>query len=214
MTDIFAKLNLLKKNSAAVPTGAVEFIVAGLGNPGARYENTRHNAGFMALNKACEKLGIKADRLRFKSLTGEAMIEGRRVLFLKPETFMNLSGEAVREAAQFYKVEPTNIIVIFDDVSLDVGAVRIRRSGSDGGHNGMKNIIYLSGSDAYPRIKIGVGKKPHQDYDLADWVLSRFTDDDMKALAPVFDNTIDMLKKIIGGDIDGAMNNYNRQKID
>lgn len=209
--DIFAQLDKLrKKQGGPAPTGPVEYIVAGLGNPGGKYEGTRHNAGFMALDRTAQKLNVRMDKLRFKSLTGEAMISGKRVLFLKPSTFMNLSGEAVRDAAQFYKVKPQHTIVVFDDVSLDVGGVRIRRSGSDGGHNGMKNIIYLTGSDEYPRVKIGVGKKPHPDYDLADWVLSRFTEKDMELLSLVFDNTLDMLTKIIAGDIEAAMNDYNR----
>ncbi|WP_312642016.1 aminoacyl-tRNA hydrolase [Hydrogenoanaerobacterium sp.] len=211
MIDIFAQLDKLKKHSAGgAPTGQVEYIVVGLGNPGAKYESTRHNAGFLAVDRIARKLGFSVDRLKFKSLTGEAMVAGHRVLFLKPSTFMNNSGEAVRDAAQFHKVPSEHIIVLFDDISLDVGGVRIRRKGSDGGHNGIKNIIYLLGKDDFPRIKIGVGKKPHPDYDLADWVLSRFSEKDFEALNPIFDNTLDMITKIIGGHIDTAMNDYNR----
>lgn len=211
MIDIFAQLEKLKKHPAGgAPTGQVEYIVVGLGNPGTKYDNTRHNAGFLAVDRIAKKLGISVDRLKFKSLTGDAMIAGHRVLFLKPSTFMNNSGEAVRDAAQFHKVPSERIIVIFDDISLDVGGVRIRRKGSDGGHNGIKSIIYLLGKDDFPRIKIGVGKKPHPDYDLADWVLSRFTEKDFDALNAIFDNTLDMITKIIEGNIDAAMNNYNR----
>lgn len=211
MLDIFAQLEKLKNRSAGgAPTGTVEYMVAGLGNPGAKYEQTRHNAGFMALDCCAQKLGIKLDRLKFKSLTGEAMVAGHRVLFLKPSTFMNNSGEAVRDAAQFYKIPSERIVIIFDDISLDVGGVRIRRKGSDGGHNGIKSILFLLGKDDFPRIKIGVGKKPHPDYDLADWVLSRFTPKDFEALNPVLDHTMDMITKIIEGDIDAAMNLYNR----
>lgn len=211
MIDIFAQLEKLKKHPAGgAPTGQVEYIVVGLGNPGTKYGNTRHNAGFLAVDRIAKKLGISIDRLKFKSLTGDAMIAGHRVLFLKPSTFMNNSGEAVRDAAQFHKVPSERIIVIFDDISLDVGGVRIRRKGSDGGHNGIKSIIYLLGKDDFPRIKIGVGKKPHPDYDLADWVLSRFTEKDFDALNAIFDNTLDMITKIIEGNIDAAMNNYNR----
>lgn len=210
MIDIFAQLEKLKKKPAgAAPTGPVEFLVVGLGNPGGKYEITRHNAGFLAVDRCAEKLGVKIDRIKFKSLCGEAMIAGRRVLFLKPSTFMNNSGEAVRDAAQFHKVPSDRILVIYDDVSLDVGGVRIRRKGSDGGHNGIKSILYLLGRDDFPRIKIGVGKKPHPDYDLADWVLSRFTPKDLEVLNPVFDNTLDMVTKIVSGQIDQAMNLYN-----
>ncbi|MBC8547341.1 aminoacyl-tRNA hydrolase [Clostridiaceae bacterium NSJ-31] len=210
MIDIFAQLEKLKKKPAgAAPTGPVEFLVVGLGNPGGKYEITRHNAGFLAVDRCAEKLGVKIDRIKFKSLCGEAMIAGRRVLFLKPSTFMNNSGEAVRDAAQFHKVPSDRILVIYDDISLDVGGVRIRRKGSDGGHNGIKSILYLLGRDDFPRIKIGVGKKPHPDYDLADWVLSRFTSKDLEVLNPVFDNTLDMVTKIVSGQIDQAMNLYN-----
>ncbi|WP_343253235.1 aminoacyl-tRNA hydrolase [Ligaoa zhengdingensis] len=210
MIDIFAQLEKLKKKPAgSAPTGPVEFLVVGLGNPGGKYEITRHNAGFLAVDRCAEKLGVKIDRIKFKSLCGEAMIAGRRVLFLKPSTFMNNSGEAVRDAAQFHKVPSDRILVIYDDISLDVGGVRIRRKGSDGGHNGIKSILYLLGRDDFPRIKIGVGKKPHPDYDLADWVLSRFTSKDLEVLNPVFDNTLDMVTKIVSGQIDQAMNLYN-----
>ena len=211
MFDIFAQLDKLRKKPVGeAPVGQVEYLVVGLGNPGAKYESTRHNAGFMAVSCAAEKLHIKLDKLRFKSLTGEAMVAGKRVVFLKPQTFMNLSGEAVRDVAQFYKVPPEHIIIVFDDISLDVGSVRIRRGGSSGGHNGMKNIIYLSGKDGYPRIKIGVGKKPNPEYDLAAWVTSRLTEKDIEKLSPVFENALDMITKIISGDIEGAMNEYNR----
>lgn len=211
MLDIFAQLEKLRKQPVGgAPAGPVEFIVAGLGNPGAKYEATRHNTGFMALDKCAAMLGIRLDRLKFKSLTGEAMVAGRRVLFLKPSTFMNNSGEAVRDAAQFHKVNSEHILVVYDDISLEVGGVRIRRKGSDGGHNGIKSILYLLGKDDFPRIKIGVGKKPHPDYDLADWVLSRFTEKELEALNPVLEHTLDMIIKIIGGDIDAAMNLYNK----
>ena len=187
----------------------MEYMVVALGNPGAKYENTRHNIGFMAMDRLCSKFSVKCDRLKFKSLCGEVMIAGKRTLLLKPSTFMNLSGEAVVEAMQFYKLEPENIIVIYDDVSLDVGKLRIRRKGSHGGHNGMKNIIYLSGKDTFPRIKVGVGQKPHPDYDLADWVLSRFTEQDMKQLSPVLDKVVQAVELMISGKTDQAMNQFN-----
>ena len=169
------------------PSGPVEYIIAGLGNPGTKYENTRHNAGFLAIDRVAEKAGASIDRLKFKGLTGQAEVGGKRVLLLKPSTFMNLSGQSVQEALAFYKLPPSRCIVLFDDISLEPGRMRIRAKGTDGGHNGMKNIIYLTGHDDIPRIKIGVGKKPNPGWDLADWVLSRFSPADLKALDPVFD---------------------------
>ena len=145
MADLFTLFKQIAQDRAPAPAGPVEWIVAGLGNPGAKYENTRHNVGFLTLDRMAGKLGFRIDRLRFQSLTGEAMIEGRRVLFLKPATFMNLSGQAVVEAMNFYKVPVERVIVIHDDVSLAPGRLRIRQKGSDGGHNGLKNIIYLTG---------------------------------------------------------------------
>ena len=155
--------------------GPVDFIVAGLGNPGKQYEGTRHNAGFMALEALAERLGVPVTRVRFKSYCGEAVIGEKRALLLMPQTFMNLSGEAVCEAMRFYNLPPERVLVMMDDISLPVGVIRLRRKGSDGGQKGMRSIITLSGSDQFPRIKLGVGAKPHPDYDLAAWVLSRFT---------------------------------------
>lgn len=187
-----------------------DYMIVGLGNPGAKYENTRHNAGFICVDALCEKYGISVKKLKFKSLLGEARIGGKRCLILKPQTFMNLSGEAVRDAAQFYKIKPENIIVIFDDISLDPGKMRIRRKGTDGGHNGIKNIIYHLTNDSFPRIKVGVGAKPHPDYDLADWVLSRFSKDEMKEILKVAENTISAVEYMVKGDIDKAMSEFNR----
>ena len=208
--DLFEKLKQYNSARQPLPQGPVEWIVAGLGNPGREYENTRHNAGFMALERLCRKCGAKADRLKFKSLCGDAMVGGKRVLLLRPGTFMNKSGEAVTEAMQFYKLPPERVIILFDDISLDVGRMRIRRKGSDGGHNGMKNIIYLSGKDTFPRIKIGVGAKPHPDYDLADWVLSRFTAEEMKLLDPLLDHVVQAVELMAEGKTDEAMNRFNR----
>ena len=160
-------------------------MVVGLGNPDRKYALTRHNSGFLCVDEMAEKFGFKIDRLKFKSLTARTEIAGRGVLVIKPSTYMNNSGIAVKEAASFYKIKPENIIVIFDDVSLEVGKMRIRRKGTDGGHNGIKSIIYHLQSDTFPRIKIGVGSKPNEDYDLADWVLSRFSEDEQKQLLPV-----------------------------
>lgn len=192
----------------AVP-GPVEFIIAGLGNPGKEYEGTRHNAGFMAVDRLCEKLHADMRRIRFKGVTGECSLGGKHVLLLKPGTFMNLSGQSVREAMGFYKVPPERTLIIFDDINLPPGKLRVRRKGSDGGHNGMKNIIYLSGSDQFPRIKLGVGQKPHPDFNLADWVLSRFSAADLKALDAALDSAAAAAELIVRGETDRAMNLYN-----
>lgn len=189
--------------------GPVEFIIAGLGNPGREYENTRHNAGFMAIDRLAEKQGADVKRIRFKGVTGDCVLEGKRVLLLKPGTFMNLSGQSVREAMAFYKVPPEKTLILFDDINLPPGKLRVRRKGSDGGHNGMKNIIYLSGSDQFPRIKLGVGQKPNPEYNLADWVLSRFSQSDLKELDTALENACAAAGCIIRGDIDRAMNLYN-----
>ena len=190
-------------------TGSVEYLIVGLGNPGKEYENTRHNCGFIALDYMAEKLNCKINKIKFKSTIGECDINGHKCLLMKPSTFMNLSGQAVVEAMNFYKIKPQNVIVIFDDISLDVGKMRIRRKGSDGGQRGMQNIIYLSGSQDFPRIKVGIGKKPHPEYDLKKWVLSRFTDADKKLMMPLLDNICDAVSHIVDNNIDKAMNLYN-----
>lgn len=194
---------------SAEPAGPVEYIVAGLGNPGGKYEGTRHNAGFMALDYIAEKAGARVDRVRFKGLTGTAVIGGKKVLLLKPSTYMNLSGQSVTEAMAFYKLPPEKVIVLFDDVSLEPGRMRIRMKGSDGGQNGMKNIIYLSGSDRFPRIKLGTGAKPNPQWDLADWVLSKLTEADRKALYEAIDHANSSVELMVRGDAAEAMNKYN-----
>ena len=188
--------------------GSVEYIVVGLGNSGTKYENTRHNAGFIAVDNLAQKLGVKIDRIKYKSLVTTCKIEDKKVLLMKPSTYMNNSGLAVVEAMNFYKIPPENVIVLFDDISLDVGKMRIRRKGSDGGHNGIKNIIYLSGSDKFPRIKIGVGHKPEK-WDLADWVLSRFSEAELKSLTETADKACDAVSLMINGQTDKAMNLFN-----
>ena len=198
----------LFSSRSTVPAGPVEFLIVGLGNPGDQYENTRHNAGFITLDVIAEKAGARVDRIKFKGLCGEGMLGGKKVLFLKPSTFMNLSGQSVQEAMSFYKLPPEKVLVIFDDISLDPGKLRIRRKGSDGGHNGIKNIIYLSGKDTFPRIKMGVGKKPNPGWDLADWVLSRFTEDEQKALLDAAGKAASAAELIVQGNIDKAMNLY------
>lgn len=203
--DIFKQL----ENKEPAPTGAVEYIIAGLGNPGTEYENTRHNIGFMTIDTLCEKYKVSCKKLKFKSLTCDVMIAGKRCLIMKPGTFMNKSGEAVTEAMSFYKIPPERTIIVFDDISLEPGKMRIRRKGSDGGHNGIKNIIYLSGADTFPRIKMGVGAKPHPDYNLADWVLGHFKKEDGEKLEQCFDNAVLALELMVDGKTDQAMNRFN-----
>ncbi len=186
-----------------------DYLVVGLGNPGKQYENTRHNAGFICIDVLADKYDIKINKLKFKSLMGEGRIEGKRCLLLKPQTFMNLSGEAVRDAVEFYKIPTENVIVICDDISLEPGKMRIRRKGSHGGQNGMRNIIYHLKNDNFPRIKIGIGAKPNPEYDLADWVLSRFTQSEAKLIKQIADDTVSAIEYIVKGDIDKAMSNYN-----
>ncbi|MCR4593511.1 MAG: aminoacyl-tRNA hydrolase [Clostridiales bacterium] len=200
--------NRFRKNTS-VSVGKPEFLVVGLGNPDKKYTLTRHNSGFLCVDTFAEKENFQIKRLKFKSLYADVDLGGHRCLVMKPQTYMNNSGEAVRDCASFYKIPPEKIIVIFDDTSLDVGKLRIRRKGTDGGHNGIKSIIYHLNSDNFPRIKIGIGAKPHPDYDLKDWVLSDFTKDDLKVLPDVFDHCLEAVKLIMDGDIDRAMNLYN-----
>ena len=155
-------------------SGGCDYLVVGLGNPGSKYWNTRHNVGYAALEALAEKLHVKVDRVKFQGLMGQGSYEGMKLILLKPTTYMNLSGQSVSAAARFYKVPPEHIIVLSDDISLDPGRLRVRKNGSAGGHNGLKSIISSLGSQEFPRIKIGVGAKPHPDYDLADWVLGTF----------------------------------------
>lgn len=191
------------------PVGPVEFLLVGLGNPGPKYDNTRHNAGFLALDEIARAAGTEIKRVKFKGLLGECVLAGRHTALLKPGTFMNLSGQSVTEAMRFYKLTPEQVLILFDDISLPPGKLRVRRKGSDGGHNGMKNIIYLSGSDLFPRIKLGVGAKPHPDYDLAAWVLSRFTDAERKELDSAVQNAVKAAELIVSGEAEKAMSLYN-----
>lgn len=208
LMDLFEKLKNLSPASP-IPSGPVEYLIAGLGNIGTQYENTRHNAGFMALDTLAQNHGIPVKKIKFKSLCGDVMLSGRRCLLMKPSTYMNLSGEAVAEAMRFHKLPPERILVLFDDISLEPGKIRIRRKGSDGGHNGIKSIIHLTGSDQFPRIKIGVGQKPHPDYNLADWVLSNFTKDEIPLLHEAADHAGKAAELIVQGRISDAMNLYN-----
>ena len=204
--DILNKLNAEKNAAAAQP---VEFIICGLGNPGLQYENTRHNAGFMAVDTIAAKYNTEIKKLQFKSLTGEVVLGGKKCLLMKPSTFMNNSGEAVTAAMQFYKIPIENVLVIYDDISLEPGKLRIRRKGSAGGHNGIKSIIYLTGEDTFPRIKLGVGAKPRPDYNLADWVLSNFKKDEIGQMHISCDNAAVCAELIVSGKTDEAMNKYN-----
>ena len=206
LDELFAKIAAGRKPA---PAGPVEYLIVGLGNPGPKYNGTRHNAGFMALDALAEKLGTRVEKLQFKALTGDAVIGGKRVLLLKPGTFMNLSGQAVQEAAAFHKVPMDRVLVLMDDISLPVGALRIRKKGSAGGHNGLKNIIYLTGRDDFPRVKIGVGQKPHPDYDLADWVLGKFTGEDKKTIEAAFKRAADAIECILDQGIDRGMGKFN-----
>lgn len=191
-------------------SSAVEYIIAGLGNPGKKYENTRHNAGFITIDALAEKYNIRIDRLKWNALTGDGRIGDTRVLLMKPQTFMNNSGEAVTAAMKFYKLPPERVIVIMDDISLEPGVMRIRRKGSDGGQKGMRSIIQISGRDDFPRIKMGVGKKPNPEYDLADWVLSKFTDADRKLLNEAVENAVQAVPLMVGGEFEQAMNKFSR----
>lgn len=190
-------------------SASYDYIIVGLGNPGARYEMTRHNAGFLAMDLLAIEEGFDIKRLKHHALVSDVNISGKRCLVMKPQTMMNASGEAVGEAAKFYKVPPEKIIVVYDDVSLDVGKTRIRRKGSAGGHNGIKSIISHLGSENFPRVKIGVGKKPNPDYDLAAWVLGRFPAELEKDLKTALENSTKAVRLIVGDEIDKAMNLYN-----
>lgn len=208
MSNIF---DLFKKiESQKASTEPVSFIVVGLGNVGKQYEHTRHNAGFLAIDYIAEKYGARIDRVKLHAMVGECNIGGARVLLMKPTTLMNNSGIAVGEAAAFYKIPPERVLVLHDEISFDVGKLRIRRKGSAGGHNGLKSIIARLPGEDFPRIKIGIGKKPNPEYDLADWVLGKMPDSDLKTLAERFPDIADATELIIKGDIDGAMARFSK----
>ena len=187
----------------------VSWLVVGLGNPGAKYENTRHNVGFMTADALAGRNGEPIRRVKYHALTSEAVIGGQSVLLMKPTTFMNLSGQAVSEAARFYKIPADHVLVISDDVDLPLGKLRIRKSGSAGGHNGLKNIIQHLGTDQFPRLKIGVGGKPHPDYNMADWVLGQFQGEDKKTIDDAVARAADAVECLLADGIDRAMNQYN-----
>lgn len=197
------------KRSKGIAPGPIEFLIVGLGNPGKNYEFTRHNAGFLTLDHIASELDTEINNLKNNALVADVVINNHRCLLVKPQTFMNNSGTAVRDIAKFYKIPPEKIVVIFDDISLPCGKLRIRRKGTDGGHNGIKSIIYHLNSDQFPRIKIGVGSKPNPEYDLADWVLSKFGKDDTEQLKAAITKATEVLPLILDGEIDKAMNKAN-----
>lgn len=192
-----------------VYAGKPEFIIAGLGNPGKEYEYSRHNAGFLCIDILCNKYNIKTDRVKYNALTCTASIEGHSCLIMRPQTYMNNSGESIKAAADFYKIPPENVIIIFDDISLPVGTLRIRRKGSAGGHNGIKSIIWQLNSDNFPRLKLGVGAKPDPDSDLKDYVIGRFSKEDLGIMKKTMEKAVDALPYILNGDTEGAMNRFN-----
>lgn len=186
-----------------------DYIIAGLGNPGAKYEMTRHNAGFLAMDLLAIEEGFDIKKLKHHALVSDVTINGKRCLVMKPQTMMNNSGEAIGEAAKFYKIPNENIIIVYDDISLDVGQTRIRRKGSAGGHNGIKSIIAHLGAENFPRVKIGVGKKPNPEYDLVSWVLGRFPKEQEPDLKSALENTAKAIRLMVNDEIDQAMNLYN-----
>ena len=185
-------------------------IIAGLGNPGKEYENTRHNAGFMVMDALAEKIGADISEKKHKALCGKGVIGGEKVILMKPQTYMNSSGESIRAAADYYKVDPEDILVVYDDISLAPGQIRIRKKGSAGGHNGIKNIIANLGTDRFMRVKVGVGEKP-KNWDLADYVLSPFTKDERPLVNLAIEHAAKAIEQMLNGDVDAAMNEYNRK---
>lgn len=187
-----------------------DFLIAGLGNPGLTYEKTRHNAGFMAIDKLAEKYGCNFSKHKFEGIYGECDIEGKRVLLLKPQTFMNNSGRAVSQITAFYKIPYDNCLIIYDDISLDIGNIRIRRKGSAGGHNGIKDIIELAGTENIPRIKIGVDKKPNPEYDLKDFVLGKIPKEKWDDFEKALEKSVSAVGELLKNGIDSAMNKYSK----
>ena len=205
MADIFDLFKKIEKKEDQAP---ITHIIVGLGNPGEEYAYTRHNAGFLAVDHLCLNHGADCQRAKFKALIGEWKVNGVRALVMKPQTYMNNSGEAIIEAVKFYKIPPENVIVISDDITLDIGKMRIRRSGSAGGHNGLKSIIEHLGTDKFPRIKIGAGQKPNE-YPMVEWVLARIPKESEKAFTRVLTHVPSALALMLKGDIDKAMCDFN-----
>ena len=187
------------------------YVIAGLGNPGREYEGTRHNVGFMTLDALADKYNIDVREKAFKGLIGKGVIEGNKVILVKPQTYMNLSGECIRQVMDYYKVDPAEFIVIYDDISLVPGGIRIRKKGSAGGHNGIKNIIAHLGTQEFPRVRIGVGEKPAR-MDLADYVLGHFSKAERAQMEEGYDRATEAVRLILAGEIDAAMNQYNKKQ--
>lgn len=200
---------MLFKRFKKSQTSNVDYLVVGLGNPGLKYEMTRHNVGFLAIDYIAQSFKVKINKLKFKALYNFAEINDKRIMLLKPQTFMNNSGESIRDAMDYYKIPPDKLIVILDDISLQPGNMRIRRKGSDGGHNGLKSIIYHINSQDFQRVRLGVGKKPHPDYDLAAWVLSVFKKDEIEPLNKMITDAEGAVKLMVNDKIDQAMHLYN-----
>lgn len=209
MADIFDLFKQIAKPAEETSLTPVTHLVVGLGNPGEKYSRTRHNAGYMAMDFIAEKYNLPRFRSKFRSVCVEAALGTHRALFMKPETYMNASGEAVSAAASFYKIPPENIIVLCDDINLDPGALRIRASGSDGGQRGLRSIIEHLGTDAFPRLRIGVGAKPSPDYDLANWVLGEIPKACQEDLFDAISRAADALPIILDGRINDAISKYN-----
>lgn len=186
------------------------YIIIGLGNPGKKYENTRHNLGFIAVDRLAEKHNIQVDKIKFKALVGDGRIAGQKVLLVKPQTFMNLSGESVREVVNYYKVAPENVIVIYDDFDIPLGNIRIRKSGSAGTHNGMKSVVYQLKTDKFPRVRLGIGSSKNND--VIDFVIGGFSKEEVPILRETIDNTTLALECILSDNLDIAMNRYNTKK--
>ncbi len=201
-------MDFVKKKNGT--TGGIDWVIAGLGNPGKRYERTRHNIGFRAIELLTERTGAGTPRARFDALCAQGILGDQRVLLLRPQTMMNASGIAIESAMNYYRLPPERLIVIYDDVSLDVGRMRVRPSGSAGGHNGMKDIITCLGTDIFARIRIGVGQKPSPEYDLAGWVLGTFSSQDEKLLPDMLFRASEAAELICMGKLDQAMNQFNR----
>lgn len=190
-------------------TGRISHIVVGLGNPGPQYENTRHNVGFLAIDYICKQNNIDLNSNKFSGIYGMGDFKGNKILFLKPQTFMNKSGECVLKIMSYYKMPPEKVILIFDDISLPIGKIRIRRSGTHGGHNGVRNIIDLSSSSNFPRVKVGVGERPNKDWDLANWVLSKFSKEENDIIEDTLKDIQNSINLIIEGNMEKAMSLYN-----
>ncbi len=190
-------------------SGGVDWLLVCLGNPGDKYENTRHNVGYMVADEVADRANVPIQKLKYKALTNTVTMGGQKVLVMKPITYMNLSGEAVRQAVDFFKVPADHVLVVSDDTALAVGRLRIRKGGSAGGHNGLKNIILHLGTDQFPRLRLGVGEKPHPDYDLADWVLGKFQGEDKKAMDAAVKRAADAIECILSQGLDRGMNKFN-----